>query len=84
MPTWPASPSTARDDVRDILERASARETAARVAAGAIARQLLAAAGIRITSHVFSIGSVQLPEGTTGVVRAGRGAARRLPASLRG
>jgi chorismate synthase len=55
----------AREDVRDILERASARETAARVAAGAIARQLLAAAGIQITSHVFSIGSTRLPEGTT-------------------
>jgi chorismate synthase len=54
-----------REDVRDILERASARETAARVAAGAIARQLLAAAGIRITSHVFSIGSTRLPEDTT-------------------
>jgi chorismate synthase len=55
----------AREDVRDILERASARETAARVAAGAIARQLLEAAGIRITSHVFSIGSTHLPEETT-------------------
>jgi chorismate synthase len=51
----------ARRDVRDILERASARETAARVAAGGIARQLLAAAGVRITSHVFSIGAVHLP-----------------------
>ena len=48
-----------RGDVRDILERASARETAARVAAGAIARQLLAHAGIRITSHVFAIGGVR-------------------------
>ena len=53
----------AREDVRDILERASARETAARVAAGAIARQLLAATGVRITSHVFSIGGVHLPGG---------------------
>jgi chorismate synthase len=53
-----------RSDVRDILERASARETAARVAAGAVARQLLARAGIRITSHVFSIGESRLPEGT--------------------
>src|ERR1043165_5132272 len=44
-----------RSDVRDIVERASARETAARVAAGAVARQLLGHAGIRITSHVFSI-----------------------------
>ena len=51
-----------RDDVRDILERASARETAARVAAGAVARQLLGAAGIRLTSHVFSIGSIRLPD----------------------
>lgn len=51
-----------RDDVRDILERASARETAARVAAGAIARQLLAQAGVRITSHVFAIGAVHLPD----------------------
>src|SRR6188472_3450017 len=53
-----------RTDVRDILERASARETAARVAAGAVARQLLKHAGIRITSHVFSIGQARLPEGT--------------------
>jgi chorismate synthase len=53
-----------RDDVRDVLERASARETAARVAAGAIARQLLAAAGVRIASHVFAIGDVRLPFGT--------------------
>jgi chorismate synthase len=53
-----------RADVRDILERASARETAARVAAGAVARQLLAHAGIRVTSHVFAIGAARLPEGT--------------------
>ena len=51
-----------RADIRDILERASARETAARVAAGAIARQLLAAAGIQLTSHVFAVGSHRLPE----------------------
>jgi len=54
-----------RSDIRDILERASARETAARVAAGAVARQLLAAAGVGITSHVFSIGSVRIPETLT-------------------
>lgn len=54
-----------RDDVRDILERASARETAARVAAGAVARQLLASAGIRLTSHVFAIGSVSVPDHIT-------------------
>ena len=51
-----------RDDLRDILERASARETAARVAAGAVARQLLAHAGLRITSHVFTLGSISLPD----------------------
>ncbi len=51
-----------RGDLRDILERASARETAARVAAGAVARQLLAAAGIGITSHVFAVGSAALAE----------------------
>ena len=51
------------DDIRDVLERASARETAARVAAGAIARQLLQAIGCAITSHITGIGSVLLPHG---------------------
>ena len=51
-----------RNDVRDVLERASARETAMRVAAGAVAKQLLAHAGIRITSHVFAIGAAQIPD----------------------
>jgi chorismate synthase len=46
-----------RDDMRDVLERASARETAARVAAGAVARTLLAALGIQVASHVTAIGS---------------------------
>ena len=45
-----------RADVRDILERASARETAARVAVGALCRQLLEACGITVTSRVVSIG----------------------------
>jgi chorismate synthase len=44
------------DDARDVLERASARETAARVAAGEIARAFLHAIGIEVTSHVLSIG----------------------------
>lgn len=47
-----------REDVRDILERASARETAARVAGGAVCKQLLAAVGIRICSHVVNIGGI--------------------------
>ena len=42
-------------DLRNILERASARETAARVASGAIAKQLLAAFGIEIKSHVIKL-----------------------------
>jgi chorismate synthase len=54
-----------RADVRDILERASARETAARVAAGAVAKQLLARVGARLTSHVFTLGEASLPHGTT-------------------
>ncbi|MBP2645403.1 MAG: aroC [Firmicutes bacterium] len=47
-----------RQDVRDILERASARETAARVAVGAVAKQLLERAGIAVFSHVVNIGGV--------------------------
>ena len=46
------------DDVRNSLERASARETAARVAAGAVAMALLEEFGITLHSHVISIGSV--------------------------
>lgn len=45
-------------DMRDVLERASARETAARVAAGAIAQVLLAQCGVRLRSHVVQIGEV--------------------------
>ena len=47
-----------REDARDILERASARETTARVAAGAVARALLAQLGIRIGSHLVELGDV--------------------------
>lgn len=47
-----------RQDIRDILERASARETAARVAGGAICKQLLTAIGIQVASHVVNIGGV--------------------------
>jgi chorismate synthase len=49
-----------QDDMRNVLERASARETAARVAVGAIARQLLCAVGVEIASHVVSIGSASV------------------------
>ncbi len=48
-------------DVRDILERASARETAARVAGGAVCKAFLRALGVEIRSHVVSIGTVTAP-----------------------
>lgn len=48
-----------RSDARDILERASARETAARVAAGAVAKRLLAEIGIAIGSHVVVLGGIR-------------------------
>ncbi len=47
-----------RDDARDILERASARETTARVAAGAICRRFLAAFDVRVGSHVVHLGGI--------------------------
>ena len=47
-----------RDDIRDVLERASARETAARVAAGAIARQLLRHFDVEIVSHVYQVNGI--------------------------
>jgi chorismate synthase len=48
-------------DVRDILERASARETAARVAGGALAKEFLRALGVEVFSHVLQITSVSAP-----------------------
>ncbi|CAA9476593.1 MAG: Chorismate synthase [uncultured Solirubrobacteraceae bacterium] len=48
-------------DVRNVLERASARETAARVAGGAIAKAFLRALGVEIVSHVVQIGDVRAP-----------------------
>ena len=49
------------DDARSVLERASARETAARVAVGALAKQLLAAFGVAVGSYVTEIGGVVAP-----------------------
>jgi chorismate synthase len=48
-------------DVRNVLERASARETAARVAGGALAKTFLRALGVSVVSHVIQIGSVRAP-----------------------
>jgi len=50
------------DDLRNVLERSSARETTARVAAGGVARKLLSEFGVEITSAVYRIGSVAYPK----------------------
>ena len=50
-------------DARDVLERASARETAARVAAGAVAKALLSHIGVEIISHVIQMGAARVPDG---------------------
>lgn len=51
-------------EARNVLERASARETAARVALGAIARSFLVELGVQLVAHTLSIGSVRVPAGT--------------------
>lgn len=51
------------DESRPVLERASARETAARVALGAIARSFLGELGIRLVAHTLAIGPVRVPDG---------------------
>jgi chorismate synthase len=51
-------------EARNVLERASARETAARVALGAVARAFLAELGITLVSHTLSVGPVRTPEGS--------------------
>ena len=84
-----------RRDVRDILERASARETAARVACAAVAKKLLAEFGVRVGSHILSIGSVHagatdLPEDLNRAADANPvrcldgGAAERMMAEIDG
>ena len=54
------------DDVRDVLERSSARETVARVSAGAVCKILLAEFGIHITSHVTAIGNIRSRKNSLG------------------
>jgi chorismate synthase len=51
------------DDARDVLERASARETAARVAAGSLAKALLAHLGVQVLSHIVALGGVAAASG---------------------
>jgi len=52
------------DEARNVLERASARETAARVALGAIARAFLRELGVTLVSHTLSIAHVRVPDGS--------------------
>ena len=52
------------DDARNVLERASARETAARVAVGTIAKLLLREVGVEVLSHVIRIGAAAVPDGS--------------------
>ena len=69
-------------DVRNVLERASARETAARVAGGALAKAFLRALGVEVVSHVMQIGSVQRAGARrprAGRLRRRRRVARALP-----
>jgi chorismate synthase len=54
-----------RKDIRDILERSSARETATRVAVGGLAKQLLKACGIKVVSQVTNIGGIQIDAANT-------------------
>jgi chorismate synthase len=62
-------------DLRDVIERASARETAARVACGAVARSLLAEAGCQVMSHVVAIGEVSASVAAVGPGATGDGPA---------
>ena len=65
------------DDARNVLERASARETAARCAAGALAKVLLAEAGIHVVSHVVALGKAE----SRADLRPGPGDLDRIDAS---
>lgn len=62
-----------RNDARDILERASARETATRVAVGAFCKQFLKACGIEVVSHVVKIGGVGVDESKIDYSQIGKG-----------
>ena len=59
------------DDLRNILERASARNTATQVAVGAVARLLLAEFGISVASHVVNIGGIRVSAGSIDLRRVG-------------
>ena len=65
-------------DIRNVLERASARETAARVAVGALCRQFLSSFGIELASHVTALGSIRAKPSAATVARL-RAQAERNP-----
>lgn len=67
------------DDARDVLERASARETAARVAIATLARSLLGGLGIEVMSHVVRIGEAAVPDGSASPMPADREAVDSSP-----
>jgi chorismate synthase len=69
------------DDVRNVLERASARETAARVAAGVFAKALLAPCEIRVRGRVIQIGDVAAPEDESDEAAFDRAAASEVGCS---
>ena len=70
------------DDARDVLERASARETAARVAAGALAKALLSHIGVSVLSHVVQLGAATAStEHRPGPTTSSRSTRRRCAAS---
>lgn len=60
-----------RTDIRDILERASARETAARVAVGGLAKAFLRACGIKVASHVINIGGITVDRAKINITSIG-------------
>ena len=62
-----------RNDARDILERASARETAARVAVGGLCKEFLKACGIEVVSHVTKIGGIAVNEANIDRSKIGSG-----------
>lgn len=62
-----------RNDARDILERASARETATRVAVGGLCKQFLKACGIEVVSHVVKIGGIGVDESKIDYAKIGTG-----------
>src|SRR4051812_39264971 len=71
-----------RKDIQDILDRASARETAARVAVGAVCRKLLEAFGIQVFSYVREIGSVRakkIPQDAKEIIQRAEASPVRCP-----